>query len=120
MRPLRKLAISAYAAGAFFAAGACAHYPTYVVTPTPSGSFGGPTPTPTATAANAQWLLERRFYRDYGRREHLTVAGDETQPLVVSAVRELRVVAAALANQPALSAEVDRALEMRDVTPRPP
>jgi hypothetical protein len=70
-------------------------------------------------SANAQWLLERRFHHDYSRRDHLTVAGDETQPLVVSAVRELRVVAAALANQPALAAEIDRALEMRDVTPTP-
>jgi hypothetical protein len=33
--------------------------------------------------------------------------------------RELRLVAAAVADHPALSSEVDRALALRDVTPKP-
>jgi hypothetical protein len=68
----------------------------------------------------AAWLLERRFHREYGRREHVTVSGDDAQPLVVSAVQRLELIVKHVVSDPRLSNEIDAELARRNVTPKLP
>jgi len=69
-------------------------------------------------SAMAAWLLERRFHKDYGRRERLDVSGDESQPLVIRAVQQLVNISVKVVASPELSRSLDDALT--DLGPTPP
>lgn len=65
----------------------------------------------------AQWVLERRFWQAYGRRERVELSGDSERPLAIDAVQRLELVVKRVIDVPALAADLDRELERRDGEP---
>ncbi len=62
----------------------------------------------------AQWVLERRFWEGYGRRERLELSGDGDRPIAIDAIQRLELVVQRVVAVPALAAEFDRELQRRD------